>query len=144
MDKMDEVKMFKIDGEGGERVVKVEIGMNNLVMGLKITTNRDRLTFFGKTQKNYHVTYEETEKAFIAGLYISWGYGDDRRYCSTASVLAAAKPGRETLKGKIEGAKDQTAWSPSRLEDDELGHSSFMHIALVDESEYEEYKEMHW
>ncbi|KUJ13318.1 uncharacterized protein LY89DRAFT_156806 [Mollisia scopiformis] len=35
-DKMDEVKMFKVDGEEGERVVKVEVGMNSLVQGIKV------------------------------------------------------------------------------------------------------------
>lgn len=36
MDKMYEVKRFRIDGEGLERVVKVEIGMNSLVEGVKV------------------------------------------------------------------------------------------------------------
>lgn len=35
-DKPEEVKSFKIDGESGERVVKVEIGMNSLVKGVKV------------------------------------------------------------------------------------------------------------
>lgn len=35
-DKMYEVKVFEIDGENGERVVKVEIGMNSLVEGVKV------------------------------------------------------------------------------------------------------------
>lgn len=37
MDKMDEGECFEIHGEDGERVVKVEIGMNSLVMGLKVS-----------------------------------------------------------------------------------------------------------
>jgi len=35
-DKMEDVRCFKVDGEGGERVVKVEIGMNSLVQGVKV------------------------------------------------------------------------------------------------------------
>lgn len=35
-DKMEEVRCFEIDGNSGERVVKVEIGMNSLVQGVKV------------------------------------------------------------------------------------------------------------
>jgi hypothetical protein len=35
-DKMEEFKVFEVDGEGGERVVKVEVGMNSLVEGIKV------------------------------------------------------------------------------------------------------------
>ena len=91
-------KTFLIDGEGGERVSKVEVGMNHLPTGIKVclppsfntrlwnwkranygglgkvTTNRNRIAFFGSTQKNYHVVYEPDENGFIAGIYASWGY----------------------------------------------------------------------
>lgn len=32
----EDAKMFAIDGPGGERVVKVEVGMNSLPMALKV------------------------------------------------------------------------------------------------------------
>ncbi|KAE8450747.1 hypothetical protein EG329_005660 [Mollisiaceae sp. DMI_Dod_QoI] len=146
-DCMSQVKMFRVDGEGGERVVKVEIGMNSLAMGVKITTNKDRFAFFGPTQKNYHIAYEETEKAFIVGLYISWGYGNERRLCSTVSILSAAKPGHKVEEGVIEGVTHRIVFSPPRPE----GHPSSWiapgphgHIALVDEGEYGKYESGHW
>jgi len=141
-DKMDDVKMFAVDGERGERVIKVEIGMNHLVQGVKITTNKNRFAFFGPTQKNYHSLFEETETAFITGLYVSWGYSEKRRECSTISVLSAAKPGHDAKKGRIDGVMDRTEWTPERNPRHLVGPDEF--IALVDESEYEAYKDRHW
>ena len=39
-----------------------------------MTTNRNRHCFFGPSQKNWHITYEPSDGAFIAGIYASWGY----------------------------------------------------------------------
>lgn len=88
---------FNIDGKGGERITKVEVGMNSLPHAIKerfinpielhgfadsfpqMTTNRGRHCFFGRPQKNSHTTYEPGDGAFVAGIYASWGYlsGED-------------------------------------------------------------------
>ncbi len=59
-------------------------------------------------------------------------------------MLTAAKPGHEKAGGKIDPVTDSEHWSPELPEEYDPLISFQDFIAVVDETEYEAYKERHW
>lgn len=49
----------------------------------QLTTNKNRIAFFGHTQKNAHHIFEPGEKRFVAGIYASWAYNETARLVSS-------------------------------------------------------------
>lgn len=65
-DKMEEVKTFKIEGQAGETVTKVEIGMNSLVQGVKVFSMTQIAVLLAMLTKNQAHHKQKPSRIFRA------------------------------------------------------------------------------
>lgn len=71
----DPVKMFPIDGPGGERVAGFEITVGHLPVGLTLITTYGRQAVFGQRRNNARHGHTSDHGFGVAGLYASFEYG---------------------------------------------------------------------
>lgn len=71
----NDLKYFPVDGPGGERIVKVSLGIGSTPVGLKVLTNRGRQGIFGMLRRGSCTVYDCTappSENVIAGVYGSF------------------------------------------------------------------------
>lgn len=68
------VKVFPLDGPGGERIAGVEVTIGHLPLGLTLITTHGRQVQFGRRVNNTRVGHTSAQEFGIAGLYCSYAY----------------------------------------------------------------------
>ncbi len=123
----------------------MENGDQEVLTERKITTNRNRVAFFGENQKNGHNIYEPpSDNIFIAGIYASWGYNAQYKKCTTISVLSSSKDGGQSGNVEIAAASDTNVWSPPGFDNARPMAPRWEAIAVAGEADYEEFAGRWW
>ncbi|KAJ3898596.1 hypothetical protein F5879DRAFT_980035 [Lentinula edodes] len=113
------LKHFSIDGPGGERVVKLSLGVGSTPVGLKVLTNRGRQGIFGMLRESnclihdYAASETTTSNAneAIAGVYGSFEIIREYSRFTAFGVLRVPSTSSEPLPSSI--TISPGAWDPT-------------------------------
>ncbi|CZT20359.1 uncharacterized protein RCC_06218 [Ramularia collo-cygni] len=107
------IKVFPIDGPGGERIDGLEIIVGPLPVGLTLVTTHGRRGVFGKRyDNNRHVETSEHGHG-VAGLYCSFGYnstGKDR--LSSLGLVLSPHIDRPPMNHPLPAETNNLIWEP--------------------------------
>ncbi|KAJ4482931.1 hypothetical protein C8J55DRAFT_511024 [Lentinula edodes] len=111
------LKHFSIDGPGGERVVKLSLGVGSTPVGLKVLTNRGRQGIFGMLRESHCLIHDyaasgtTNSNEAIAGVYGSFEIIRGYSRFTAFGVLCAPSTSSQPLPLSIPPSPG--AWDPT-------------------------------